>query len=193
MIGVVKMSRFTFKIGLPFGVGEIGGEWEPDEAERKAAWDMYVELITRVTVVELGPDEGLLREALTSYYSLFATTRQIMKDGGPDVARPKNDGTVSFGFLAIGVLNKALRPLLATWHPRLEDHETARPVGVSRLDWERRWDRHDDLRAAIAEVRETLEAYAGLLGDVCGARALLDHAVSSASPEPPDSATGAAG
>lgn len=183
----MKLSRFTFKIGLPFGVGEIGGEWEPDEAERKAAWDMYVELITRVTVVELGSDEGLLREALTSYYSLFGTTRQIMKDGGPDVARPKNDGTVSFGHLAVGVLNQALRPLLAKWHPVLEDHEASKPIGVSRLEWERSWDRHDELRSAVAEVRGTLEAYAGLLGDVCGARSLLDLAAPA---ESPDSASG---
>lgn len=43
---------------------EISGTWEPDEAERRAAWELCVELITRVAVVKLGTAEGLLREAL---------------------------------------------------------------------------------------------------------------------------------
>ncbi|MGB5756691.1 MAG: hypothetical protein WBM50_07230 [Acidimicrobiales bacterium] len=173
----MKINKFTAKIGLPFGLGEIGGEWEPGDAERKAAWEMYVELITRVTVVQLGREEGLLREALASYYSLFETTRRILKDGGPDLVRPSNGGVVSFGHLAVAILNNALRPLLAIWHPLLEDHEEARPAGVSRLEWERSWDREGELRAAIAEVRQTLLAYAGLLGDVCDARSLLSLTV----------------
>ena len=169
----MPVEKVTASIGLPFGLGQIGGEWAPDVAERKAAWDMYVELITRVTVVELAQQEGLLREALTSYYSLFETTRGILKEGGPTLAQASGGGAVSFGHLAVAVLNKALRPLLATWHPVLEDHEQKRPDGVSRLEWERSWDRHDELRAAIAEVRQTLEAYAGLLGEVCDAKSLL--------------------
>lgn len=176
-ISGVKVSKFVATIGLPFGMGAIGGEWVPDDAERKAAWEMYVELITRVTVVELGPGEGLLREALTSYYSLFETTRRILKDGGPTLARPAKNGDVSFGHLAVAILNKALRPLLAVWHPLLEDHENDRPADVSRLAWERSWDRYDELRAAIADVRSTLEAYAGLLGEVCDAKDLLGLAV----------------
>jgi len=169
---VVAVEKVTAKIGLPFGLGEVGGVWTPDLAERKAAWDMYVELITRVTVADLGPDEGLLREALTSFYSLFGTTRQILKDGGPTLAQATG-GAVSFGHLAVSILNGALRPLLAKWHPLLEDHEASRPDGMSRLMWERAWDRHDELRSAIGEVRATLEAYAGVLGEVCDAKSLL--------------------
>ena len=49
------------KLTIPF-LGEVSGTWEPDEAERRAAWELYVELATRVAVVPLGPGEGLLRE-----------------------------------------------------------------------------------------------------------------------------------
>ena len=38
---------------------------------------MYIELVTRIAVIELRPEEGLLREALSSLYSLFDTTRKI--------------------------------------------------------------------------------------------------------------------
>lgn len=172
-LAVVPVESVNAKIGLPFGLGEIGGEWKPESAERDAAWEMYVELITRISVVELGRDEGLLREALTSLYSLFNTTRGILRRYGPAVARPAPGSAVSFGHLAVSILNGALRPLLAEWHPRLEDREFSRPANISRLDWERSWDRHSDLRAAIAAVRQTLAAYAGVLGEVCDAKSLL--------------------
>ncbi len=70
-----RLSKIGVELALPF-LGKISGEWAPDEAERLAAWEMYVELATRITVQPLTPDEGLIREALTSYYSLFATTRE---------------------------------------------------------------------------------------------------------------------
>ncbi len=169
----MALNKVTAKIGLPFGVGEISGDWVPGVGERDAAWEMYVELITRVGVVELAQDEGLLREALASLYSLFGTTREILRRYGPEVAQPTTGSTVSFGHLAVAILNHALRPTLATWHPELEDHESRRPEDVSRFEWERSWASHDDLRRALGEVGTTLRAYAGLLGDICGTKNLL--------------------
>ncbi len=169
----MPLEKVNAKIGLPFGFGEIGGEWAPDSSERDAAWEMYIELITRVGVVELGQQEGLVREALSSLYSLFATTRDILRRYGPGIARPGPDAAVSFGHLAVAVLNGALRPMLAKWHPLLEDYEHTRPRNMSRLDWEQAWDRHDEIRAALDDVGHTLTAYAGLLGTVCDAKDIL--------------------
>ena len=117
--------------------------------------------------------EGLVREALTSLYTLFDTTRDILRRYGPGIARPGPGSAVSFGHLAVAVLNGALRPMLATWHPLLEDYEHGCPEDVSRPDWERAWDRHDEIRAALDDVGATLVAYAGLLGEVCDAKDLL--------------------
>jgi len=86
---------------------------EPNDTERRAAWELYVELLTRISVVPLAQREGLLREALMSLYSLFDTTRQILRTHGPDIAEPKRDGEYSLGFLAVAMLNFTLRPLLA--------------------------------------------------------------------------------
>lgn len=171
-VGAMALNSVTVQVGLPFGLGSIQGEWTPDELERDAAWDMYVEMITRVTVVELRANEGLLREALASFYSLFETTRRILKDGGPSLAGGE-EGRVNFAHIAISILNSAVRPLLATWHPQLEDHEAKRPPATSRLEWESQWEHNDELRSAIGEVRDTLSSYAGLLGHVCGAHSLL--------------------
>ena len=66
------------KVNLPFGFGET--EWVTDEGHRQVAWALYVELVTRISVQELHPGQGLIREALSSLYSLFDTTRQILRD-----------------------------------------------------------------------------------------------------------------
>ncbi len=117
------------QVGLNLGVVQLSGTWEPNDTERLAAWELYVELLTRISVAPLAQDHGLLREALTSLYSLFGTTRQILRTHGPDIAEPKRDGEYSFGFLAVVMLNFSLRPLLAQWHPELEDWESQRRNG----------------------------------------------------------------
>ncbi len=44
-----KISKLVAK--FPFGIGQI--EWEPNDTERKAAWSLLVELVTRVTLQPL--------------------------------------------------------------------------------------------------------------------------------------------
>jgi hypothetical protein len=162
----MKVKELQVSLGLPFGLGSISGSWAPDDAEKEAAWEMYVELITRVSVEELSPDGGLLREALSSLYSLFATTREILRRHGPGIARPKEGRDLSFGLIAITVLNRALRPLLATWHPLLAHYESQRPPEVSAVEHERSWDKAGELRQALQDLRATLRRYAELLAEV---------------------------
>jgi len=166
------LDHVTVKLRLPL-IGEIEGQWRPDEAERLAAWEMYVELVTRIAVVELQPDEGSLREALSSLYSLFATTRLILRKYGPDVAKPKRGSTLSFGYLAVAVLNSVLRPVLAKWHPMLLDYESRRSPSISLIEHEMRWDKGQELRNELARVRSILIDYAKLLADVAGVPPLV--------------------
>jgi hypothetical protein len=183
----MPLAEVNAEIGLPWGLGKVGGTWRPDEGERLAAWEMLVELSTRVSMADLRPGEGLLREALASLHALFDITRDILRRHGPSVAKSSSaHGRVSFGFLAIAVLNGGIRPLLAYWHPTLLDHEQTRPSGVTAIEWERSWSRVADLRADLAKVRELLTTYAGIMADVCDARPLL-VAVDFRVPEPPGS------
>lgn len=114
-------STISIKLRLPFL--EIRGTWKPNDAEQRAAWELYVEIITRVAAVPLAQTEGFLREALSSLHSLFQTTRDILRRYGPSLAEPKPDGQYNFGFLAVALLNFSIRPLLSRWHPALEDWE----------------------------------------------------------------------
>src|SRR6185369_2037993 len=100
---------------------------------------MYVELVTRVSIQPLGDTEGVLREALSSLHALFGETRRILRDHGPDVARPEKKKLLSFGAIAVDVLNVWLRPFLATWHPLLSTHEGQRRPGVSHYESELTW------------------------------------------------------
>jgi hypothetical protein len=158
----------AIKIKLNLHILEISGTWKPNDSERKAAWELYVEIITRVAAVPLSLDAGLLREALTSLHSLFQTTRGILRRYGPSVAEPKPDGQYNFGFLAVALLNFGIRPLLSHWHPSLADWEACRPTERSRSEHERAWDCAPALRSRLAETRDILMSYADTLAQACG-------------------------
>lgn len=161
-------------VELGWGPAKLSGKWAPDLAERDAAWEMYVELVTRISVMPLGPGHGILREALTSLYQLFGVTREILRKYGPAVARPPKPGHYRFGHLAVWMLNAALRPVLARWHPELQRWEATRPADRSVVEHEERWDRAGELRAELEALRRVLLQYAEILATVCEAPALID-------------------
>lgn len=185
----MELRELNAELGLPWGLGKVGGVWAPDEQERLAAWEMLIELSTRVATVQLPAEQGLLREALDSLYCLFDITREILRRHGPSVSRPRPPRTVSFAFFAIAVLNAGLRPMLSYWHPVLSDYEQERPPGASSLDWETAWDRSPELRRDLDAVRTLLTSYAGLMADVCDCRSLL-VAIDFRLPKPPGSQQG---
>ncbi len=158
-----KLTRVS--INLPFGIG--GAAWEADPTERRAAWELYVELVTRVAVQTLNPQEGSVREAMNSLYSLFGSTREILRKAGPDVGASHD----SVGGIAIAVLNNGLRPFLSRWHPMLQAWETARPMGVSPQDHEKNWEQEPALRRELEALRGDLEQYAKALAAIAGIEA----------------------
>ncbi|WP_371599950.1 hypothetical protein [Streptomyces sp. NBC_00564] len=168
----MRPKRLNVKITIPF-LGEIGGEWEPEDAEQRAAWEFYVELVTRVSVAPLRKDDGSAREALTSMYVLFEMVRDILKRYGPDVAPPGARNEVSFGILAVTVLNRAVRPVLSRWHPRLAAWESSAPAGRSAVEHENTWQEIGALRADLDSLRLVLLELAQVLGNVAGAADLI--------------------
>lgn len=151
---------------------EIG---KPEGAEKQAAWEIYVELVTRVPITALEDDQGLLREALTSLYSLFQTTRALLRHLGPTKIHPLAEPDQSFSYLAVRMLNLALRPFLSKWHPVLKDYEERRPVAVGVLEHEQQWERAPILRQEIAALRQTLLDYANAFAEIAGTASLITH------------------
>lgn len=149
-------------VSLPFGLGSA--EWEADSTQRRAAWALYVELETRVAVQELASDAGLVREAMNSLYTLFGTTREVLREAGPDVG----GSHASVGGLAIAVLNQGLRPFLTKWHSRLQVWEAQRPNEKSLKEHEQAWSEEPMLRQELATLGRELKVYTQALAKVAG-------------------------
>ena len=77
-------------------------------ADKDAAWELYIEMLTRVVTQPLPSEAGDEKTALDSVYSLFSITRQILRQHGR--------GTVNFSKVAVPVLNQVVRPFTAKWH-----------------------------------------------------------------------------
>jgi len=157
-----KIKATKLSVGLPFNLGEL--EFEPDEVQQRAAWELYVELTTRVESQSRGENRSLVREALSSLYSIFGVTREILREAGPSVAQGPN----SFGAVAIEVLNKGLRPFLAKWHVLLLAHEQKRPPNISAFDHEALWEQSSEFHQELAQIQEQMMIYATTLAEIAG-------------------------
>ncbi len=94
--------------GLKINAGFLEMEWEPRDRDRDAAWELYVELLTRITTQHLQPEHGDEKTALDSVHALFALTRETLKRQGRHCE--------VFAKIAIVVLNQIVRPFTAKWH-----------------------------------------------------------------------------
>lgn len=95
------------------------------------AWRLFVEATTRVAVQPLADGHGLIREALSSFYALFTTVRQVLVEAHPST---RTSGKPTIEHLAIAMLNNEMRPFLSKWHGRLSEWERANP-GPTDAEW----------------------------------------------------------
>ncbi len=88
-------------------------EWRPSDRDKDAAWDLYVELLTRITTQPLPDEDGIEQTALDSIYTLFGITRKTLKEHGRSC--------IEFTRIAVIILNQVVRPFTAKWHRRSPD------------------------------------------------------------------------
>jgi hypothetical protein len=129
---------------------------------RQVAWKLYVETVTRISTQPLAEEEGFVREALTSLYGLFATTRDTLKASRPSVPV---SGQQTVEYLAVTMLNIHLRPFLSKWHPRLRDFEASNPGRP-----ESAWPGNSTCRAELRSVQANLVEYALGFANLAGVR-----------------------
>ena len=145
----MKRRDFLEKWGLSslkIKFGFLEGEFRPQDPDRAAAWELYVELLTRVTTQYLSPEDGDEQAALESVYVIFPLTREILRRHG--------SGSGEFAKLAIPVLNQMIRPFTAKWHRRslagaFKDPERCR-----------------DFRAELSALQPRLRDYTRALADM---------------------------
>ena len=121
-------------------------EFEATDDDMTAAWDMYVELITRIATQELDEDYGDEKTALSSIYALFPITREILK--------AKGRLAPNFTKIAVIVLNQILRPFLSKWHRRCLAGEFENPESCI------------EFRKELENIRIQLLCYSRMLAEM---------------------------
>lgn len=125
-----------------------------DDVDRKAAWELYVEMLTRIVTQPLNEQHGIEKTALDSIFSLFPTTREILKKYG--------SGCINFAKIAIVVLNQKVRPFTAKWH---------------KVSAENGFEKEDVrllFRKELEELRIEMKKYMVTLSDIAGVEDLTN-------------------
>lgn len=91
----------------------------PSDPGKAAAWDLYVELLTRITTQPLPHEDGVEQTALDSICALFGITRKTFKDHDRDC--------IQFAKIAVVVLNQIVRPFAAKWYRKSQQGAFALP------------------------------------------------------------------
>jgi len=149
------------RISIP---GWLSVTLEPNDSERRAAWELYVELATRISSQSFDKEHGSVRAALESLYAIFTQTRTVLRAAGPEVANSET----SFGPFAIRFLTEVLGPFLLRWHEPLRAYETLRPQETPVTIYEKAWERHKEFCEELDSLREKTIAYVDALAEIAG-------------------------
>ena len=132
--------------GLKINLGFLETEWQPQEKDREAAWELYIEMLTRIVTQPLPAEHGDEKTALDSVHALFGITREILKRKGRE--------SVQFSKIAVVVLNQVVRPFTAKWH---------KLVLSGALDEEKG---RAEFRSDLAALQVVLRNYTKALADI---------------------------
>lgn len=124
--------------------------WSPTEPDRAVAWDVYVELKTRIATEELKDDEGDDSAALTSIYNLFSVSRESIRANG---VRSANSAMLISTFL-----NQRVRPFTAKWHKASVEGTLNAAGNVTCREF------REEFRGLQATIREFAVALSHLAG-----------------------------
>jgi len=123
-------------------------------SDRDAAWELYIELLTRIVTQPLPGEAGEEEAALASVHSIFETTREILRERGRN--------TIEFSKVAVPVLNQVVRPFTAKWH----GESSCGALGDT--------DKQQEFRRELAILQEDLRNYNRLLAEIAGVEDLTD-------------------
>lgn len=125
-----------------------------EEADKKAAWELYIELITRTTTQHLPDEDGIEITALESVHKIFELSREIIKENGRKC--------FEFTKIAIVVLNQVIRPFTAKWHKLSSEGAFNDKKKCKKF------------RKELSELQVDLRKYTQMLSDMAGVEDLTD-------------------
>jgi hypothetical protein len=145
-----EWSLTSLKINARF----LEMEWQPNDGDKNASWELYVELITRVSTQYMMPEHGDEETALKSVSRLFELTRETIKRNGRHCGE--------FTKIAVTILNQIVRPFTTKWHRLSIDGAFAHDVQRALF------------RVELEELQSTLRAYTRMLASLAGVEDLTD-------------------
>ena len=147
---LIRFGLEKVRLNLPV----VGLEIDLTQDDQDAAWELYIEMLTRIVTQPLPAEAGDELTALESVYSLFPTTREILRQRGR--------GAIQFSKVAIPVLNQVVRPFTAKWH-----RESL--AGAFDNEVKRR-----EFREELAALQQDLRNYNRMLAEIAGVEDLTD-------------------
>ena len=139
---------------LRLNVAFLQAEVSFHAADRDAAWELYIELLTRIVTQPLPAEFGDEQVALDSVYSLFPITRELLRRHGR--------AAIEFSKIAVPVLNQVVRPFTTRWHR--ESLTGAFNDEAKRLEF----------REQLASLQGDLSNYNRLLANIARVEDLTD-------------------
>lgn len=139
---------------IRLNAGIVQADITLNSADKDAAWEMYVEMLTRIVTQPLPEDAGDEKTALESVHALFPIAREVLRQHGRQ--------TSQFSKVIIPVLNQVVRPFTAKWHRKgcfgaFEDEDIRREF-------------RSDLRGLLADMRNCNR----MLAEIAGVEDLTD-------------------
>ena len=107
----IKIAELFTKFQLEkvkLGPSWANAELSIDTCHSHAAWELYIDMLTRIVTQTLPTEVGDEEAALDGVYSLFPITREVL--------RRRGRRTINFIKIAVPVLNQVVRPFTAKWH-----------------------------------------------------------------------------
>ena len=135
----LKSLKLTF--------GFVEGEFAPQDVDRDAAWELYIELVTRIATQKLPAEFGDEHAALKSIYDLWGLLRTSLKT---------HRGCTAFAKLAIPFFNQEIRPFTARWHKESIANGLDTVAGKTAF------------RQELEALRTRMVAFTGLLSAIAG-------------------------
>ena len=145
-----KWSMTSLKIKTPF----LEADWQPKNEDKDAAWELYIELLTRIATQPLPKEHGDEATVLESVHKLFGITTEVIKQHGRLC--------IEFTKIAVVILNQRLRPFTTKWHKLLLESA-----------FENEQMRHQ-FRAELGELQTTLRIYTEMLADMADVEDLTE-------------------
>ena len=147
----VDSQSLAVRLSFP-GTASVSWTATFKNADKLVAWELYIEMATTVVTQPLGDTSGDEQSALDSLYSIFATTREVLRRHGPSANECSR--------VSITMLNQAIRPFTAKWHSESLS-------GAFAEDSKRQ-----QFRTELAELQDHLQNYIEQLRKIAGVTAV---------------------